>query len=274
MAQTYSIEFKEEACKRVQSGVSAAQAARDRKRGKIMRKEVENYHKLQMEKPYRSTEMFIEWLNNKGYFNEKVHSVCDMACGMGGNTMYLAKMFPNIKFTGIDLEQELIDIGGGVAREDLCNCKLYQGDWYNIDEKWKNKFQGIISFQTLSWLPEYESALRKLVELNPDWIAISSLFYDGDIEYTNKVRDYYRPTGDKEYCEMYYNIYSITRVRECFRKIGYDKFEYIPFEIDIDLPKISKDIGTYTVKTEDGKRIQISAGLMMPWYFIVASKLS
>ena len=29
MAQTYSIEFKEEACKRVQSGVLAAQVARE-----------------------------------------------------------------------------------------------------------------------------------------------------------------------------------------------------------------------------------------------------
>jgi len=29
MAQTYSIEFKEEACKQVQSGVSAAQVARE-----------------------------------------------------------------------------------------------------------------------------------------------------------------------------------------------------------------------------------------------------
>ena len=29
MAQTYSIEFKEDACKRVQSGVPAAQVARD-----------------------------------------------------------------------------------------------------------------------------------------------------------------------------------------------------------------------------------------------------
>ena len=29
MAQIYSIEFKEEACKRVQSGVSAAQVARE-----------------------------------------------------------------------------------------------------------------------------------------------------------------------------------------------------------------------------------------------------
>lgn len=32
------------------------------------------------------------------------------------------------------------------------------------------------------------------------------------------------------------------------------------------------DIGTYTIKTEEGKRLQISVGLMMPWYFVVAYK--
>ena len=47
----------------------------------------------------------------------------------------------------------------------------------------------------------------------------------------------------------------------------------MPFEIDIDLPQTDNiDIGTYTVKLENKKRIQISAALMMPWYFIVASK--
>lgn len=145
-------------------------------------------------------------------------------------------------------------------------------DWYRIDKKWQEKFDGIISFQTLSWLPEYKEPIKKLVELRPNWIAISSLFYDGDIEYTNKVKNYYRPKADKPYTECYYNIYSINRVREFFAELGYKKFEYVPFEIDIDLPKTTKDIGTYTTKTEDGKRIQISAGLMLPWYFIVASK--
>ena len=61
-------------------------------------------------------------------------------------------------------------------------------------------------------------------------------------------------------------------MRDYLKTLGYEKFEYIPFEIDIDLPQTTKDIGTYTIKSEEGKRIQISAGLMMPWYFIVASK--
>lgn len=46
-------------------------------------------------------------------------------------------------------------------------------------------------------------------------------------------------------------------------ELGYPDFEYIPYDIDIDLPKPeSRDIGTYTVKTTDGHRIQISRGLM------------
>ena len=53
---------------------------------------------------------------------------------------------------------------------------------------------------------------------------------------------------------MYYNIYSLKRVQKCFEKLGYNHFDFIPFNIDIDIPKTdSMDIGTYTIKTEDGK---------------------
>lgn len=73
--------------------------------------------------------------------------------------------------------------------------------------------------------------------------------------------------------EKYYNIYSLSRVQKCFKEQGYSNFKFIKFEIDIDLPRPdTMDIGTYTINTEDGKRIQISGGLMMPWYFVVAYK--
>jgi ubiquinone/menaquinone biosynthesis C-methylase UbiE len=194
--------------------------------------------------------------------------------GGGANSKYLADIYTNSQITGIDLDDQNVEIGNKVIKESGTeNLKLYQGDWYNLDIKWKNKFDGIISFQTLSWLPEYNEALSQLAKLNPEWIAVSSLFYEGEIEYTNKLKDYYGSSDGKTYVEYYYNIYSIPHVRQCFKKLGYSKFEYIPYEIDIDLPKQdSMDIGTYTIKTETGKRLQISAAMMLPWYFIVASK--
>lgn len=201
--------------------------------------------------------------------------VLDMACGAGANMLYMGNRHENIQFVGMDIDQEYINYANQVVDDysKYNNCKFYIGDWFNVDPKWINTFNGVISFQTVLMFSDYREALSKLAALHPDWIAFSSLFYEGDIEYVNKFRNYYRPSDGKEYTECYYNIHSTIRCREFMKELGYCNFEYMPFEIDIDIPRTdSKDIGTYTVKTEEGKRIQISGGLMMPWYFVIAYK--
>ena len=150
---------------------------------------------------------------------------------------------------------------------------IFELDCYHLNPDLKNRYKGIVSFQTLSWLPEYYEAIRCMTELGADWIALSSLFYEGDIDYTIQLKDYTRASNEKVYTEYYYNIYSLVKIRERFAELGYKKFKYKYFDIDIDLPRPEKDgLGTYTKKLEDGSRIQISAGLMLPWYFIVAYK--
>ena len=235
--------------------------------------DIEKYHKKQFENIFRSTIKFVDWLEQLGHLShDKEQCVCDIGCGAGSNCGYLGDRFTKSQFIGIDLSQQLIEYGNEMLRERK-NCKLYQGDWFQMDMDWKDKFNGVISFQTLSWLSDYHQALLQLAKLNPKWIAISSLFYEGDIDYNIKLKNYYHPSRNEEYKEMYYNIYSLIQIRRYFENLGYKKFDYIPFEIDIDLPKPDDlDIGTYTVKTIDGRRIQISAGLMMTWYFIAASK--
>ena len=65
----------------------------------------------------------------------------------------------------------------------------------------------------------------------------------------------------------------MVKIKELFNGLGYKKFDYRPFNIDIDIKKPEKaGLGTYTERLENGKRIQISGGLMLPWYFIVAYK--
>lgn len=244
----------------------------------MLNKLEEQYHVKQFLNTYRSTEMFTEWLENKVFLcgdGRGKTSVLDMACGGGANTLYLANRHADIQFVGIDIGKEYIEYGTKMVKEysKYQNCSLYVGNWFDIDLKWKKVFKGIVCFQTLFMFPDYRDALSKLIDLQPDWIAVSSLFYEGDIEYTNKFRDYYRPSGDRTYTDYYYNVHSIIRYRMYMEEMGYKKFEYIPFEIDIDIPKTeSMDIGTYTVKTVEGKRIQISGGLMMPWYFVIAYK--
>lgn len=198
-----------------------------------------------------------------------------MACGAGANTLYMANRHENIKFVGMDIEKDCIDYANGILSKTSKwgNCSFYVGDWFNMEPKWINAFDGIISLQMVLMLPDYREGLKKLADLSPDWIAFSSLFYEGDIEYTIKFRNYYRPSNGKDYTECYYNIHSTIQCKKFMNELGYRHFEYMPFEIDIDIPRTdSKDIGTYTVGTDEGKRIMISGGMMMPWYFAVAYK--
>lgn len=227
------------------------------------------YHLLQYKEIYRSTVFFEKWLEELIDL-ESDSKILDLACGGGANTNYLAEKHKKVKFTGIDLNEELIRTADEIAKEaGIENIKFYRGDWYDLDRSLKNQFDGVISLQTLSWLSDYKEPLEKICELNPKWMAMSSLFYEGKINYFIKVEDYERTPAEL----MNYNIYSIELVREFLFEKGYKNFKYVPFEIDIDIERpIHRDIGTYTVKTSDNKRIQISAGLMMPWYFIFASK--
>lgn len=234
------------------------------------------YHNIQYQSPYRSTEKFVEWLKLGGYFSDKneLH-ICDMGCGGGANLYYLASKFPQHYFTGIELNAQLVEMANRQLEQNNLKDKnvggggrrVIQGDLYNLSNEFYNTFDGIILFQVLVSLPEYEKALDAMAQLNPRWIAFSSLFYEGNIDFIIRTKDY--SYGDEDY----YNIYSLPRIKDYLAKLGYVKFEYIPFDIDIDLPKPKTEgFGAYTFKTEDGKRLQMSAALLLPWYFVVASK--
>lgn len=231
------------------------------------------YHQKQFIEPKRSTVQFVDWLDDKIMNTLPLRGgikILDMACGAAANTFYRAEKYPNINFTGIDYEQSYLDL----CELHASNVTLEQGDWYNIDKKYVGKFDGIISFQSLLLFPDYKEPLIKLIELNPKWVALTSLFYEGKMNFYTKIDNYeddIKNWGSEKY--FVYNIYSLPMIKELFAEYGYTHFEYKKFEIDIDLPKPEKPgLGTYTVQTVDGGRLQISAALLMPWYFVLARK--
>mgnify|MGYP001099196756 CR=1 FL=1 len=193
---------------------------------------------------------------------------------MGGNEFYYAQKYKDSYWVGMDIEDSLFNIFRENARE-IDNVKLVKGDWFHLDRGLTGEFDGIISLQAISWLSEWERPLQEICCLQPKWIALSSLFYEGDIEYIIRSYNYERvdEKNNKQCTEAFYNIYSIPKIKEYLYNRGYKIFHYEPFEIDIDIPKQNSfDWGTYTVKLENGKRLQISAAMLMPWYFIFASK--
>lgn len=131
---------------------------------------------------------------------------------------------------------------------------------------------GVIALQVFDLVPDYKDFVYAIDKMNPSWVAASTMGFEGYIDYIINLKDYTK-TKDGNHAEVFYNIYSLPIMEEFFKDLGYKKFIYSKFEMDIDLPMTNpKGRGTYTVKTEEGKRIQISGGMMMPWYFIYAEK--
>ena len=94
------------------------------------------------------------------------------------------------------------------------------------------------------------------------------MFYDGDIDFITQVREFKKDAG-KEHFNDYYNVYSLPQFRKFVYELGAKNIEIYDFEISKDLPKPPIDqLGAYTLRLQDGKRLQISGAILLPWKII------
>jgi len=231
------------------------------------------YHERQFKTTYRSTVAFCDFLEEIGYLHKDSKlMIMDLASGAGANISYMGKRYPQSTFIGVDFNPDLVMLGNKFFKDNkIDNCHLEVGDIYKLDEKYVSVFDGIVSLQTLSWLPEFQEPIDSMASLKAKWISLSSLFFDGHVSATIDLRTHDKSLEPAKDC--FYNIYSLPVVERYLSEKGYAEYQLSPFEIDIDLPEPDvKAMGTYTVKLENGSRLQKSGPLLMPWYFIAARK--
>ena len=224
------------------------------------------YHLRQYDEIYRSTYHAIRFLKEKAGWQEGMSGTAvDLGGGAGANVFWLSKEFPNMKFTVLDKNPSLIELASQKNR-DNDNISCLAGDFFDIpSDHAPHSFDYVLSFQTVSWLPTYHEHLDAAFHLTRKGVFLSSLFCDGNLEYSIKVKDH---TLDKE---AFYNIYSLERFADYARGIAEDPCECIsePFNIDIDLPRPeSMKLQTYTVASVEGRRLQFSGCLFLPWHFV------
>lgn len=222
------------------------------------------YHLDQWSKEKDSTRAFSEFIAGKLNASK---TVVDLGCGAGACTNYLAIKAPAVQFSGVDLSRELIEMAQDFGA-DTQNLIFSQGDWFSLQP---NFYDGAISLQTLSWLPEFEAPLEQIfTKIKPKWFAASSLFYEGDISARIEVNEHAR--GERK---SFYNVYSLPAVARFCERFGYKLTKAEPFYIGIDLPKPTNldAMGTYT-RQSNGERLQISGPLLMPWHMILIESLS
>jgi SAM-dependent methyltransferase len=235
----------------------------------------QHYHDRQFVSPYESTKAFCNWLCELGVIREdQISNIGDLGCGKGANLYYMAKRFPNSRFTGVDIDEKLIRNGKlFLSSVPVDNCELFVGDIHTVDSQFcKHQFDGIVSLQTLSWLPGYKKALDAITKLSPKWIALTSLFYDGPVEAKTVITQFGGVGNDD--VVLNYNTYSIPEVKSYLCGLGFTEFKYLCFDIPIDLPRNSDGkMQTFTEKTDIGRRLQVSGPLLLNWYFIYAARI-
>ena len=198
---------------------------------------------------------------------EKKLKILDACCGIGHVTNLLSNISNKSDFVGIDQSEYLIKDARELFK-DKKNILFEVADIYEIREKYKKKFDVSISWKTISWLPYYDQMLRDLIHMTKNHIFLSSLFYEGNIDFEIKVREFKKESGKKNF-NSYYNVYSLPRFKEFVYGLGAKNIEVYNFDMNIDIPKPPIDeMGTYTERLADNKRIQISGAVVMSWKII------
>jgi SAM-dependent methyltransferase len=221
------------------------------------------YHLKQYQQPYRSTLAAINFLKKR--IPNQPFKILDVGCGGGGANIYwLKKYFPKWKIIGIDIDQKVLKIAKKMNKE-IEGVEFKKINFLKAD--FKEKFDYIFAIQFISFVNfDFPIFLKKALNLTRRGIFLTALFSEGWIEQYTTALDL------KENWKGTYKIYSLERFKETLKKIGGRNviLEYEKFDIDIDLPRpVQPKFGTYTVKIENGKRLQISGYMLMPWYNVL-----
>ncbi len=228
------------------------------------------YHTKQWAEQKESTKNF-----NKFFQNELKNStrVIDLGAGAGAATYFLSQNHPKTHFIGVDQSEKLIDIANGMQiAKEAANLRFEVGNWFDLRHP-QDSIDGVVSLQTLSWLPELEAPMSQIfLKIKPKWIGLSSLFYDGGITCKIEVHEHIRER------KTFYNVYSLKELNRFANSFGYEVTRSKKFNLEIDLPKPKNlDLmGTYTERVQRKigfERLQISGPLLLNWKFVLISRI-
>ena len=225
------------------------------------------YHSKQWENPKQSTKAFAKFISPKVKAGK---TILDCGCGTGAALYYIAKIFRDTQFIGLDNSSHLISVANDRKNElNITNVKFLKQDFFRL--KKRKQIDGVISLQTISWVKELDQPLIQIYKkISPNWICLSGLFYDGDISFTTLVNEHSKER------KVYYNTYSLKELSRISAVYGYQIAKAKRFDIDIDIPepKNKDQMATYTKRLANGsKKIQISGSLLLNWYFVMIEKI-
>ncbi len=191
-------------------------------------------------------------------------NIGDFAAGAGTLSYHLDNRFKEGQFYLFDLNESALQL----AKENIqaSNFQFFTEDLYKLNEKWNEFFDYVFCWQTLLMLDKPQLALENLIRTckTGGSLYLSALFnLDRDVDVYSKFVDHTRKESSIENA-FSYNTYSKKTIREWLDG-RVKSFEIFPFKPTVDFRFEGKGMGTHTVETSKGDRLQISGGMLMNW---------
>lgn len=231
---------------------------------------VDDYHLRQYEQCYETTTGLMQLAEDcVGSIDSR--RVLDVACGAGANVHHMLKRWSDCQVTGIDLD----DAALAYAREHtsvahVSRCRFEKGNMFELQQQYeRGAFHIATLMHTLLLFDpdDYPKILRSMVSVTSEWIFLSALFTDKQMDVTSLIRDYVRFGKDSKE-SLLYSVFCMSRFRRVCAELGVKEVIFRDFEISIDLAGPAQGgVGTYTVKREDGVRLQFTGAVYLPWKF-------
>jgi ubiquinone/menaquinone biosynthesis C-methylase UbiE len=191
--------------------------------------------------------------------------IADIACGSGSLSHHVSPFFPNAQVILVDKNIEAVQL----AREHLLpvhpDFTVMEGDMYDLRSIPTESCDVVFCWMTLMFVDRPADALRELLRIcKPGGrVYASSLFnFESDVDITSTFIDRTRPSG----MTYQYHTFSLPLVDEWLKGTvqSYGVHRFDPTD-PIERVPGSRSIGTYTVRTESGRLLQISGGMLMNW---------
>ena len=180
-----------------------------------------------------------------------------------GGSYNLAQAYPKARFTLVDANEDAIKIAQRSTGHSNATCVV--GNIYDLALE-VDSIDLVVCWQTLSWLDEPEIALRELIRIcKPGGMVYASSLLNAhhDVDIYATARDNTRPSA-QECWVVPDNTYSLSTVRKWVAGLVSD-LQLHKFNILINLHHAGRGLGTYTATLDNGKRFQISAGMLLNW---------
>ena len=228
----------------------------------IIDDDITQFNERQYLNKYRNTNFIIENLDGEISSYTEL-TILDIGTGGGANLYHIAKAFQQHHFTGIGINKHYIEMAKKRHYDlGIKNTSFHIQDFSKDDLD--NGFDIIGSSQVLNIIDcnKATKVLEQSFEKAIRGVFIFSLLTDSLLDYEINITDYY---FDKV---VPYNIYSIPKIESMAKIHGYFLKIKKWFEIDTDLPKTHLGRGTFTIRTDENKRIMFTDVLHLPWYFL------